>query len=54
MLIDFTGRGRVWGKEAEEHRCQRETNIDQLPLIHAPTRDQTHNLGTCPDQGSNP
>ena len=24
-------------------------NTDQLPLIHAPTGDQTCNLGVCPD-----
>ena len=27
-------------------------NIDRLPPIHAPTGDQTCNLGMCPDQGS--
>ena len=29
-------------------------NSDQLPLVHAPIRDQTHNLGICPDSESNP
>ena len=27
----------------------RERNIDRLPLAHAPTGDQTHNPGLCPD-----
>ena len=32
---------------------ERETWID-WPLVHTPTRDRTHNLGMCPDQGLNP
>ena len=31
-----------------------ETNIDQLPLIHAPTGGQTYNLGMCPHWELNP
>ena len=31
-----------------------ERNIDQLPPVCTPTGDQTHNLGMCPDQGSDP
>ena len=38
LLIDFRERGR------EEER-----EIDHLPLVCAPTGDQTHNLGMCPD-----
>ena len=55
MFIDFRARGR--GREGRRER-ERETlisgrNIDQLPPIYALTRDQTCNLGMCPDQGSN-
>ena len=28
-------------------------NINELPPIHTPTRDQTRNLGMCPDGESN-
>ena len=45
MLIDFRERG----KEGEG----RERNTDQLPLECAPTGDQTHNPGICPDQELN-
>ena len=31
-----------------------EGNIDWLPPIRTPTRDQTCNLGICPDWDSNP
>ena len=30
-----------------------ERKMDQLPLVHTLTEDQTHNLGMCPDQESN-
>ena len=30
-----------------------ERNINRLPLTHAPTREQTRNLGKCPAQESN-
>ena len=33
---------------------KRERNIDQLPPIHSPTRDQTCNPGMCPDGELNP
>ena len=46
MLIDFRERGREGRKEGE--------NTDVLPLVLALTGDQTHNLGMCPDQESNP
>ena len=29
-------------------------NINQLPPVHAPTGNQTCNLGLCPDQRWNP
>ena len=32
---------------------ERERNIDQLPLVCAPTRDRTWNPGVCPDRESN-
>ena len=31
----------------------RERNIDQFPPISDSTGDWTHNLGVCPNQGSN-
>ena len=37
----------------EEGGGEGERNIDQLPLIHAPTGDWTHNPGRCPDQEPN-
>ena len=48
MLTDFRG------KKGERRRktSMWEKNIDQLPLLPAPTRDQTHNLGMCPEQES--
>ena len=30
-----------------------ERNIDWLPPVHGPTRDQTCNLGMCPDWETN-
>ena len=30
-----------------------ERNIDWLPPVYTLTRDWTHNLGVCPDQGLN-
>ena len=38
MFVDF--------RESE-----RERNINWVPPVHAPTRDQTCNLGMCPDRG---
>ena len=32
---------------------ERERNIDQLPLVCAPTGDRTRNPGVCPDRESN-
>ena len=56
MFIDFRQRGRGWG--GRERERERETgkhwNIDRLPPVWALTGDQTHNLGMCPDRGSNP
>ena len=43
MFIDFNERGR-----------ERERDIDQFFPLHALTRDRTHNLGMCPEWGSNP
>ena len=59
------GREGKGGRERERERerekeTDTETNIDVrenikwLPPIHAPTRDQTHNLGTWADWGSSP
>ena len=47
MLADLRERGR-------EGERERERDIDGLPLIHAPTRDQTCKLGMCPDRELNP
>ena len=44
MCIDFR---EEWGQR------ERERNISRLPPVRAPTRDQTHNLGMCPDRVSN-
>ena len=49
ICICIRERGRKRGREA----LMWERAIDQLPLIHAPTGDQTHNLGMWPDQESN-
>ena len=43
MFIDFRERGK------NDVR-----NIDWLPPIRAPSGEQTHNLGMCPDGGQNP
>ena len=47
MHLLIVERGRGGGRE-------RERNIDKLPVVCAPTGDQTLNLGMCPDQQSNP
>ena len=39
--------------EKGEGREKEERNINQLPFIHTPTRDQTCNPGMCPDWESN-
>ena len=39
------------GRERETSMWER--NINQLPLIHDPTRDQTHTPGMCSDQEPN-
>ena len=49
MFIDFRET-----QEKRKRKRERERNIDQLPLVHALTGDQTHNLGMCSDQESNP
>ena len=55
MLTDLRDGG---GGERERDRDRQtlmwERNIDQLPLIHGPSRDQTHNPSMCPDQEKNP
>ena len=55
--MTFRERGRERERERETDRVRQRDinvrNIDQLPLICAPTRDGTHNLGMCPDCGSN-
>ena len=48
MLIGFGGGRGERGTERETDNNERE-NTDLLSLIHALIRDQTHNLGMCPD-----
>ena len=48
----FLERGEGREKERRDASMQ-ERNITQLPLERTPTRNQTHNLGMCPDQESN-
>ena len=45
----FRVKVREGEREGEKHQCGKET-IDQLPLVHALTRDRTHNPGLCPDR----
>ena len=40
-------------RERERKKSMGERNVDQLPPVCTLTRDRTHNLGMCPDQGSN-
>ena len=47
MFIDVRERGGAREKR-ERDQYERETLIGCLP------RDQTHNVGMCPDWGSNP
>ena len=50
MCIGFRERGRSGvGGERNINVREKQRNIDQLPPIHSLTRDQTHNLGLCPD-----
>ena len=46
------GRERENERERERER-EKERDIVWLPLVSAPTGDQTCNLGVCPDQESN-
>ena len=49
-----TEKGRRDRERERDRQTDRQTDIDHLPLIHALTRDQTCNLGTCPDWELNP
>ena len=51
-LILERKEGKEWEGERTKHLCER--NIDGLPSVHAPTRNQTRSLGMCPEQKSNP
>ena len=53
MLLETVERGQEERAEREKYQYERETSIG-LPLVHALTRDQTHNLGMCSDQELNP
>ena len=44
---------RKGGRKREKETLSWERNIDQLPLLWSPTRDQTSNPGMCPDQELN-
>ena len=47
-------RERETDRQTERHTSVWKRNINPLPLICAPTGDQTYNLGMCPDRESNP
>ena len=49
--VYFKRERKVWKKVRETSMCK--TNSDLLPLTRAPTRDETHNPGMCPDLESN-
>ena len=44
---------REEGKERERERNINVGNINQLPPVHAPSGDPSHNLGMCSDWGLN-
>ena len=44
MLINFKEEGEKRERERERKMLMRERNMDRLPLVRAPTGDQTHNL----------
>ena len=46
MFTDFREKGR----QREGETSMGERNMDRLPPLHAPTRDRTHSLRTCPDR----
>ena len=48
MFIDFRDRIRERGRNIDVRE-----RIIGLPPVCALTEDQTHNLGTCPNPGSN-
>ena len=50
-LFTFRERGREGEREGEKQQCARDTLMGCL--LHAPTGDLAHNLGTCPDLESN-
>ena len=61
IFLKNTSRGYIYiferrreggGGEGERERqtVMWERNINSLPPIGTPTKDQTHNLGMCPDQ----
>ena len=53
LKLILEGReGREGRGERERHWCER--NMVQLSPVCTLTRDQTRNLGLCPDPGSNP
>ena len=51
MLIDFRDKGQEGEREGN---IKVKRNIDWLPLLCVQTRDQTSNLGMCPNYESNP
>ena len=51
MFIDFRERGK--GGEKNIGMKRNISWFEKHPPICALTWDQTHNLGMCPDQGSN-
>ena len=51
LLLNLYRDGEGERKRRETSMCER--NINQLPLVHAPTWKQAHNPGMCPHQESN-
>ena len=52
FIYSLLERGKGGGKRGRETIMQ-ERYMDRLSLLHAPTGDQTHNRGMCPDQELN-
>ena len=50
LLIDF----REWGREKERENADVRQKRQPVAFVSAPTGDQTHNLGMCPDWETKP
>ena len=54
FFIFIQGHAYWFQREGKEGNIDVRENINQLPPVHAPTGDQTCNLGMCFDQESSP